>query len=170
MKKHPFGTAALVIGVLALGLAVIPGIALDQPLPSASEDAEEQPLPDPGPEGGITLKIKKFSVTFGGDRNDDGNDAAREDEPKQEIAAAAGQQRPNDRDELLRWFTVSAVSCSLIGLILGPIAWAREEQKAISGSAIGICCVALVWEYIVIGVAVGAAIAVLIIVLSHVSA
>jgi hypothetical protein len=40
-------------------------------------------------------------------------------------------------------------------------------QPALSGTAIGICCLALVWQYLVIGIAAGVAIAVFLIVLRH---
>ncbi len=165
MKKHAFGIAALVVGISALGLAVIPGIALDRPLPFGNEEREERPPPEPKAEGGVTLKYKKFSVTFGGRKNDD--DANQENEVEQNSLAAVDQQRLIDRDQWLKWFTISAVSCSLIGLTLGPISWAREKQPALSGTAMGICCLALVWQYIVIGIAIGVAIAVLLIVLSN---
>jgi hypothetical protein len=162
MIKHPFGIAALVVGIMALGLAVIPGIALDRPLPFVHE---ELPPPEPEQEGGVTLKYKKFSVTFGVRTKDE--DANQDHEVEQNGPAAVDQKRRIDRDQWLKWFTISAVSCSLIGLILGPISWAREKQPALSGTAIGICCLALVWQYIVIGIAVGVAVAVLLIVLSN---
>lgn len=167
MKKHAFGIAALVAGIVALGFAVIPGIALDRPLPFADEERDRPAPPEPEREGGITFKFKKFSVTFGGGKKDDAKDVAQEDNPQQGAAAAAEQQRPMDRDHLLKWFTITAVSCSLAGLILGPVAWAKEKQPALSGTAIGICCLALVWQYVVIGIATGVAIAVLLILISY---
>ena len=167
MKKHPFGIAALVTGVIALGLAVIPGIALDRPSQFIKEERKEPPPPpEPEPEGGVTLKYKDFSVTFGDGEKDEDKEADQPTKAEEDESVAVGQQRSMDRDLVLRWFTISAVSCSLIGLILGPISWAREKQPALSGCAIGICCIALVWQYIVIGIAVGVSIAVLLIVIS----
>ena len=169
MKEHTFGITALLVGIIALGLAVIPGIALDQPVPFANEQPDEPLSPNPEPSG-VTLKFKKWSVTIGGDKKETDHDIPNEDGLKQEDSAVADQQRSIDRDDLLKWCTISAVSCSLIGLILGPISWVREKQPVLAGSAIGICCLALVWQYIVIGIAVGVAIAVLLFVLSQLAA
>jgi hypothetical protein len=167
MKKHAFGIAALAVGLIALGFAVIPGIALDRPFPFSDEERDRPAAPEHAQEGGVTFKFKKFSVTFGGGKKDDAKEAAQEDKPQQGAAAAQARQRAIDRDHLLKWFTITAVSCSLVGLVLGPVAWAKEKQPAISGPAIGICCVALVWQYIVIGIAIGVTIAVLLILISY---
>ena len=166
MRDCTFGIAALVVGIIALALAVIPGIALDRPLPFASEKPDEPPPPEPERVGGVTLEFKKWSVTFGGGKKDDDKHLAQDDQPHENVAAA-DHELPIDRDDLLKLSTIAAVSCSLIGLILGPISWIREKQPALSGTAVGICCLALVWQYIVIGIVVGVAIAVLLIVLSH---
>ncbi len=166
MKKHSLGVAALLASIVALGFAVIPGIALDRPFPFADEERDRAAAPERAQEGGVTFKFKKFSVTFGGGKKDDAKDVAQEDKPQQG-AAAAGRQRAMDRDHLLKWFTITAVSCSLAGLTLGPVAWAKEKQPALSGTAIGICCLALVWQYIVIGIAIGVTIAVLLFLISY---
>lgn len=167
MKQHAFGLAALLAGIMALGLAVIPGIVLDRPLPFANQERQRPLPPEPAPEGGVTLKIKKLSITFGGGKKDDAEVLAKDDEPKAAVPAPADRQRSMDRDHLLKWSTIAAVACSLIGLTLGPISWAKEKQPAVSGAAMGICCLALVWQYIIIGIVAGAAIAVFLIVLSH---
>lgn len=161
MKKNTYGISALVIGIIALGLAVIPGIALDRPSVIPFTENENPPPPPPDDEGGLTLKYKKLSVTIGGGKKD--KDKHKEDDGY--IAAEIDQQDKTDR--LLKWFMLSAVSCSLIGLILGPISWVREKQPVLAGSAIGCCCLALVWQYVVIGIIVGVAIAVLLMILSH---
>lgn len=171
MKKHILGILALVMGVAALGLAVIPGIALDRPFPAAPKPrAEPAPPPPPAePGGGVTFRVKQFSVTLGGSKKK----AQADNQPAQQAPPVVDQPIPKDRaipndgDRLLKWFTIAAVSCSLIGLILGPISWAREKQPALSGSAMGICCLALVWHYVVMGIAVGVAVAVIVILLSH---
>jgi hypothetical protein len=171
MKQHGIGIFALVCGVVALGLAVIPGIALDRPVSVADDTLEPAPRTAPQnereSEGAVRLEFKKFSVTLGGGKNDKGDgrdeDARQVAEPESEVAAAP---KPNSRNRLLKMFTISAVCCSLIGLILGPISWAREKQPALSGSAMGICCLAIVWQYVVMGILIGVAIAVLLIVIS----
>ncbi len=155
MKKNRLGITALLIGIVALGLAVIPGLAMERP----EERPETPPLIESESDGGVTLTFKEFSVTWGG-KSEEGEEVAEQ---------AVNQEEPIDRNRLLKWFTLSAVCFSLVGLVLGPISWARERQPAISGSAIGVCCLALVWQYVVIGIAVGVGIAVLLIVLSQFS-
>ncbi|MFT7642259.1 MAG: hypothetical protein ACI9G1_004016 [Pirellulaceae bacterium] len=147
MKKHALGITALVIGILALGLAVVPGMALDRPLPFAEEPAE--------PEAGLTLEFNKFSFTIGGNKKDE------EADKEAAAARAAEEQKRITRNQWLKWFTISAAVCSLIGLTIGPISWVREKQPALSGTAMGICCAALLWQYIVMGIVVGIAIIVL---------
>ncbi|MGE0607970.1 MAG: hypothetical protein AB7O62_12820 [Pirellulales bacterium] len=165
MKKHAYGIAALVLGIIALGLAVIPGIALDRPLPFASENPTPPP-PVPEQAGGVTFQYKSFSVRLGGGKRDEDKAIQEEHQRRQDLAAAAHQQRIMDRDRFLKWFTISAVSCSLVGLLLGPISWARERQPAVSGAAMGICCLAIIWQYVVIGIVIGVAIAFMLMVIS----
>ena len=162
MKRHIVGILALLVGITALGLAVIPGIALDRPLALPAEHHERPAPPKAEPEKGVTFRFKKWSVTFGGGKKDADANAAAPNAPQ-----AVDEQLRGERDRLLKWFTISAVSCSLIGLVLGPISWVREKQPAISGSAIAISCFAILWQYIIIGIVVGVAVAVFLIVLSH---
>jgi hypothetical protein len=162
MKGHIVGILALLVGTIALGLAVIPGIALDRPVALPAHHQERPVPPKAEPEKGVTFRFKKWSVTFGGGKKDaDANGAAPN------ARDAKDEQLREQRDRLLKWFTISAVSCSLIALILGPIAWVREKQPAISGSAIAISCFAILWQYIIIGIIVGVAVAVFLIVLTH---
>ena len=162
MKGHIVGILALLVGITALGLALIPGIALDRPLALPAEYHEPPAAPKAEPEKGVTLRFKKWSVTLGGGKKDADPNAAAPNAPKR-----IDEQLRGERDRLLKWFTISAVSCSLIGLVLGPISWVREKQPAISGSAIAISCFAILWQYIIIGIVVGVAVAVFLIVLSH---
>ena len=169
MRQHILGIIALLAGTAALGLAVIPGIALDQPLPFAREQRPPQPPPPP-PEkeqGGVTLKYKKVSVTFGGGKEKkDAEQKPDADPVAQNVAPPAQTAAPEDRARLVKGFTIAAICCSLLGLIFGPIAWAREKQPALSGSAMAICCAAILWQYIVIGIVVGLVIAIVLLVLS----
>jgi hypothetical protein len=162
MKRHAIGILALLVGITALGLAVIPRIVLDRPLALPAEHHERRAPPKAEPKEGFTFRFKKWSVTFGGGKKDGDANAAAPNAP-----AARDEELRTERDRLLKWFTISAVSCSLLGLILGPISWVREKQPAISGSAIAISCFAIVWQYIIIGIVVGVAVAVILIVLSH---
>ncbi|MEX0865886.1 MAG: hypothetical protein WD030_00920 [Pirellulales bacterium] len=169
MKDHAFGIAALLVGAVALGLAVMPGIALDRPLPFESEGPEEAKREIPELEGGVTFKTDKFSLTFG---------SAKEESP-QEIEArelaqaareAAERKRRDERDAALNQFSLAAAGCSLLGLVFGAFSWGRETQPAIAAVAMGMACLALLWQYVVIGVVVGVAIVVLLLLISSLGA
>jgi hypothetical protein len=100
MKRKVMGLLALLAAVIALGLAVIPGIAL------APTNVEPEPAEQAT---GVTFRFKKFSVKLGGGKEDvRGNQA--------DIEAR------NHREYLPKSFTISAVICSLIGLILNSLA------------------------------------------------
>jgi hypothetical protein len=71
-----------------------------------------------------------------------------------------------ERDHWLRNFTLAAVSCALLAAVLGPIAWTREKQPAIAAPALVIATIALTWQYIVFGIAVGVAIVVVLFLIS----
>lgn len=139
---------ALGVGVLALGLAVIPGIAMDQPLPIL-DDSEER---KESQAARWTFSFNDVSFSIGGEKTDD------EEETEAERAR-----------RIRRGFDLSAAGLAICGMVLGPVSWAREKRRALSGSAMGICVLALVWQYVVIGIALGVAVAVLLIVLGHLS-
>jgi hypothetical protein len=73
------------------------------------------------------------------------------------------------REAMIGRFTFTAICCSLVGLILSPIAWVREKQPFLSGSAMSICCLALFWQYIVLGVVTAVTIVLVILLLSAIS-
>lgn len=171
MKKHAIGSAALVASLIALGLAIIPGVALERPFPLLDEKPKAPPTdadPDPDPDAKVTLKFKNFSVAIGkNDKGDNAGDDTGQDAIAKVESRAAVDPVPDRSDQLLKYFTIAAVSFSLVGLLLGPLAWVREKQPALSGVAMGLSCLALTWQYVVIGVTIGVAIAFLLIILSR---
>jgi hypothetical protein len=78
-------------------------------------------------------------------------------------------KRASDNDQTRKWFQVAATSLALVGLVLGPIAWVREKQPPLSGSAMAICTVAIFWHYVVLGIAIGVAVVVVLMLLSIVT-
>ena len=171
MKKHAIGIAALAFGVVALGLAVIPGIVLDRTPSIADEELDAARRPrsqtQADPEGSVKLEFKKFSVTVGRGASDkEGGGDEIDDQFIEPESEAAVSPKPGTHNRLLKTFTIAAVCCSLIGLTLGPISWAREKQPALSGSAMAISCLAIVWQYVVVGILIGVAIAVVLLLVS----
>jgi hypothetical protein len=156
--RRPFtlSMAGLVAGVIALGLASIPAIALERALPNPfSEPEAEKPRPEPPPEreGGITLKYKNFSVNIGGET------------PEKEPIAEAEPEPELTRDPI-RWFTISAIGCALVGLVLASYGQIRERHTGLTVGSMSCCAAAITWQYFAIGIAVGAAAAAFLIVLA----
>lgn len=145
----------LIAGVVALGLAAIPGIAYERTFQNPFVDKKEnerQVEPPPAErEGGVTLTFKKLSVNFGGKV------------PKKERPAAA---QPEITKDPIRWFTMAAIGCAFIGLGLATIGHLREHHTALTVSSMGCCAAAITWQYFVIGIVIGAAAAAFLIVLA----
>jgi hypothetical protein len=159
VKQHAIGITALIVSVIALGLAAIPMIVWDQS-PLTPQEREVEP-PRAEPKSKFTIRIKKFSISFGGQPAEpDKDDAVRDD------AADALQVRPAVVDHTAKWCKVSSISFALIGLVLGPIAWVREKQPPLSGTAMTICTIAIFWQYVVLGIAIGVAVVVVLLLIS----
>ncbi len=152
-----FTIIGLVVAVVAVGLASIPAIALDRPLPNPfaeQKEKEEPPVEPPAErEGGITLKYKNLSVHFGG--------KVPEKEPPLEP-----ELKPEVTNDPIRWFTVSAIGCALVGLVISGVGQLREKHTAITVGSMGCCAAAITWQYFAIGIAVGAAAAAFLIILA----
>jgi hypothetical protein len=147
-KQNLLGICCLLVAVLALGLAVIPGIAFDRPItvlpPPPPPQAEET-------SGGVTLRYKGLAMNLGG--------------KTKPVPKAEAKKLLSPRDYWLKGFTLAAVGCSLVGMVLGTFSWAYEKQPAISGPAMLIASIALTWQYIAIGIAAGVAIAVILLIM-----
>jgi hypothetical protein len=176
-KAIVLSVVALLIGVIALALAIIPALALGRPLPNpfAEEAAPEPPAtepttpdsPDDEREGGITLKYKSVSVTFGGKKKEDKDD--EEDEAGQAAEPVPREQpKPETKAQAdpVRWFTLTAVVAALVGLVLAPIAQVKEKHPAMTIGAVMLCVGAITWQYFAVGIAIGAGVAACLIVLA----
>jgi hypothetical protein len=145
MKTRWMGLAALLLAAIALGLAAIPSIAFGRPLPWL-EEAQRRERAKP------TLQVKLRGVVIA-----IGKEAAPPD-PAEDFGL-----------RVVRQCTVAAIGCAAVALVLGPLAWAREREPVVAGSAIAISCVAITWHYVVLGVAVGVGMAVFLVVLTHIA-
>jgi hypothetical protein len=147
--------SALAIGVVAIGLASIPPVILGRALPNpfVEEKAKDKPRVEQATEreGGITLKYKNFSVNVGG----------RVPEKKN-----VGMVQPESAKDPIRWFTISAVSFALVGIVVSLIGHWREKHTVLTVGSVGCCAAAIAWQYLAVGIAIGAAAAAFIIVLA----
>lgn len=58
----------------------------------------------------------------------------------------------------LKPFQVASLVIAILGLCLGPIGWLRERPPVLPVCGMGLCAVALLWYWIVLGIALGVAI------------
>jgi hypothetical protein len=137
IKKHILGTVALLVGAAALTLGIL----------AQNERQEFEALKQKYErDKGVTLEIKGFKFRFG-DKHPEG--AAPPEIPKYPP------------------LTIATWATAILGLVLAPFSWVKEKQPVLSCSAIVLCAVALAWQYVLVGVAVGVAIAILAVIVSH---
>jgi hypothetical protein len=146
-RPHTLSIIGLTFAVLAFGLAIIPPIAAGRPL-LAPFDKPEVPEPPAEREGGLTLKFKELSVNIGG--------KAPKAKPVNQAIAIY---------DPIRWFEISAIVCALIGLAVATAAQMRERHTILTTASVVICVAAITWQYLIAGLVIGIAIAVLLLML-----
>jgi hypothetical protein len=144
----------LVAGLIALALAMVPAIAFERPLPNPfddTKDAKRRLDPPAEREGGVTLRFKGMSINIGGKV------------PKKQESV----ERPAEiTKDPIRWFTIAAIGSALIGLVGAAIGHLRERHTVLTATSMCCCAVAITWQYVAIGIVVGVAAAVFLIVLA----
>jgi hypothetical protein len=159
MARHLPARLTLLLGVLALGLVVLPTIIFDQPLPwSLAAREKDQPVerPEPPTAHRFNIKINKFEFAFGKSTSQPTTAAA-------EVAAPPRPRPPNP----VKPYQISAVILALAGLITGPLAWtSARRSRPLVVSGVTCCCAAILWHYVVAGLIVGVAVAILLFILS----
>lgn len=161
-RPYWLSISGLVIGVIALGLACLPAIAFEQPLPSpfvkpAEPKAVVAPEPPPEREGGITLRTKSFTVTLGGKLKKSEEAAPPPPAPEPPVKVTS---------DPVRWFTISAIGVALCGVLVASIGHWRERHTPLTAGAIGCCALAITWQYVAVGIAIGVAVVVIVLLLS----
>jgi hypothetical protein len=159
MARHLPARLTLLLGVLALGLVVLPAIIFDQPLPwSLPAREKNQPVerPEPPTAHRFNIKINKFEFAFGKSTSQPATAAA-------EVTAPPPLPPPNP----VKPYQISAVIFALAGLITGPVAWtSARRSRPLVVSGVTCCCAAILWHYVVAGLIVGVAVAILLFILS----
>lgn len=133
----------LVGGIAALGLAVIPDVTYAE-----SDERATATFPDE-PKGGLTLRFKNIAFTVGANK--------LESAPAPAPAATADPRRP---------FRVAAVIVGLLSLGTAAFAHLRERHTALTSCAVLCAAAAVGWQYLAAGLAIGAAIAVVLVVVA----
>ncbi len=147
MKNHYIGILAILLGVLALGLSVY--------LIEKKQELEEQRISKVNLKTDFTFKFGKKEFTVGS------NSREKDSEDFPEI------KRKEDEIQSLN---LSMISFACLAFVLVPISWIKEKNKAISIISAAFPVMAIAWQFIVIGIAAGIAIAILLIILSSFAA
>jgi len=148
-SKGYIGIAAVLLGVVALGLAIIPIAVFEVPPPWPSKPAAP---PQQVIEGGKSMEWKGARITIGG--------TSRTVDPPPPRA-------PPTSSKIV--FICTAV-VALAGIAAGVIASWRERSFLLGRPAVVMCSMALLWHYILIGVVVAVAFILLVVILAHVAA
>ena len=186
-----FATAALLLGVAAMACTVIPSVVYDEPTraspfsggpgdrggggapASASGDGSGSQAAGKDRDGGLTVQTRRFSFTlFRGKKQDEPQTRPAAPPAPAEAAPSPPAPAPTAPAAVspARAFRVSGAGLALLGLTVAPFAWRHRRNRPLAVAAVGLCCLALTWQYVVVGIAVGAAIAILLIILSAFSA
>jgi hypothetical protein len=164
--RIPLSFYGLFAGILALALAAIPGIAMEQPPtnpfqrpsdvnPVNGEQYSEKADATPAKKRGITLKLKGFSINLG-------KDAQKNEGRNRPVEMPDEPQKPFQKNNHIRWFMIAACASGLIGLGVSAIAHAREKRPTVTLTAMGCSVAAITWQYVVFGIVCGVAIVVVI--------
>jgi hypothetical protein len=171
-KLAVLGIFALFAAMAALALAVLPMIAIEPPTPTVEKLAADDAVAA-RPEGQINFQWKDLSVSFGKRDEPVDEEALREQQQREQAVAAAREADAiarHNHESLLRWLRLASAGCALLGLALGPIAWARERHPALAGSAMAFSVVALLWQYILMGIVVGIVVLIVLAFISSIAA
>jgi hypothetical protein len=153
-RSYSLSAVGLILGILALGLAVVPALAFDRPLPNPFATTEQpKPPKPPEPEGGFTLKYKNFSVNLGGKKRD-------LEEPHVQ------PPQPKLTTDPIRLLTIAAIACALVGIVFSTIGQLKEKHTSITAVTMLSCVAAITWQYFAAGIMIGAGIAVFILVIA----
>jgi len=62
---------------------------------------------------------------------------------------------------------LASAALSVLGLLLGPLAFYREHRYALIAPGMSLCIAALIWQYVLFGIIIGIGVAILLMILSH---
>jgi len=133
----------ITLGVCALLLAILPAVIYDEPF-RWPWDTEEEKKANPE----LTLKTKRFQFTLSTNK------------PAQPAAPEPAPPSP------AKPYRIAMIILSALGLGFAPLAWVRERHRPLAGTGATLCCVALFWQYLVAGIVVGVAIAMILLMIS----
>jgi len=140
--KHKIGIIGLIVGIIAVGLAIFQNDLLPQEPPQ-----EPKPVPT----------LKELAVEAGKKVINDKILKKEEDPPPVEEDSLVS---PRDRIGL------TYMILGFLAMVLGIVSWVKKDHIRISGGAISLGLMAVAWQYVMIGVVI----AVVILILANISA
>lgn len=143
------GIAALFFGITALGLAIIPRAVFDVPPPWPVKQLEP-PRPETVVDGGTSFEVKGVKVTIGG---------------KSRVVQPSLPEPP-PVPAIAKTLAIATAVIALLGGVLSSLACWRERSYLLAVPGAGMCCAAILWHYILIGVIFGVTILILVALLS----
>jgi len=146
----------LLIGVVALGLVIIPAIVYDQPAPWQKREVAPPP-PTAQRSGELRVKFKGIELSWG-------RKSATQPNIANEAAPAVPPPPPQPPKDPVKIYKVSAVILALAGLIVGTMAWRNSAGRQFVVSGVVLCCAAILWHYIVAGVVAAVGVALLLVI------
>lgn len=151
---HPLlARLTLLIGVVALALVIIPAIVYDEPAPweKKEREARRQRRAD----GELKIKVKGIEFTWG----------RRSTTQAGEASPAVEAPTPPPPADPIKPYKLSAVILALTGLIVAPMSWRSRNGRPLAVTGVVLCCAAIFWHYIAVGVAAGVAVGILLLIL-----
>ena len=140
--KHKIGIIGLIVGLIAVGLAIF-----------QNDLRPQQPPPEPKPEP----TLKELAVEAG-------KKVINDKILKKEVEPPPITEDPlvssHDRVEL------TYMILGFLAMVLGVVSWVKKDHIRISGGAISLGLMAVAWQFVLIGVVI----AVVILILANISA
>jgi hypothetical protein len=140
--KHKIGIIGLIVGIIAVGLAIFQNDLRPQEPPQ-----EPKPVPT----------LKELAVEAGKKVINDKILKKEEDPPPVEEDSLVS---PRDRIGL------TYMILGFLAMVLGIVSWVKKDHIRISGGSISLGLMAVAWQYVMIGVVI----AVVILILANISA
>ena len=138
--KHNFGTYGIIIGLLALCIAIFQ----NDLRPEELEPIESEP------------SLKELAVKASKEFIDDKI-------LKQESTSSAPQIPSTEKHDAIQ---LTYMLLGFFAIVLGAISWIKKDHIRLSGGAISIGIIAVAWQYVLIGITI----AVIILILANIVA
>jgi hypothetical protein len=143
------GIASLLFGMIALGMAIIPRSVFNVPPPWPVQQSEP-PRPQTVVDGGTSFEVKGVKVTIG---------------DKSRVVQPPAPQSP-PVPVIAKTLAIATAVIALLGGVLSSLACWRERSYLLAVPGAGMCCAAILWHYILIGLVFGISILIIVALLS----